>query len=615
MIFLAPIAGFIAGAIGCALVVLLYMLKLRRRPVSVSSTLLWSRAVKDMEGNIPWQKLSPTLLLWLHLLIVILFSLAIARPIFDDAFGEGQRVYLIIDTSASMNAKMENESGLDRAKEQAIDRVRTLFDSGRTPSVTVVSSSLETSVVLADSMQRGRIIGAINSIETTDQPGELADAISLIESMQEAGQSEGSDDSILLSEALVWMFTDGGSIREEQIPMRGGNGVSVSPFDGVDLLGNIGLVAIGASRDRADPAMCRLFVRVGRSSNGPAAAVIRVFDGDAIITSRAIAFENESVSIGETIELRLMQGLLLRVELEVEDALSADNRAWAFVPDPSPVRITVVAPGAIGDPLLIDMLEVIARTKVRVVDELEPIIDADLVVYDRVSPAALPDIPTIGFASLLPEQSRADQLDSPGSQSRMISWDRSDAIVRDAGVGSVSYQRSTMLHDDGSENGMRVLARDGQGPVISEWVNGSNRHLRVGFALHDSNWAVQVGLPIFLINAVEQLLPGTGGIGEVYTTTDVISLEGTDGQQISIGPIDRVGVIEMEGIKIGVSLLDSTESSLPVRKDIVIGSGIAANSGGFEGPSKRELWRWFTLAAILLIAIEWFVYSARVKIV
>ena len=154
MIFLAPIAGLIAGAIGIGAVLLLYMLKLRRRPVSVSSTLLWKRAVKDMEGNVPWQRVSPGMLLWLHLLIVILMSLAIARPVFDDALGDNQRVYLVIDTTASMNALVDGQSGLERAKAQAIDRIGVLFDSGRSAWVSVLSSGLEPRTVMTDSNQR-----------------------------------------------------------------------------------------------------------------------------------------------------------------------------------------------------------------------------------------------------------------------------------------------------------------------------------------------------------------------------------------------------------------------------------------------------------------------------
>lgn len=612
-------AGLIAGAIGIASVLLLYMLKLRRRPVSVSSTMLWSRAVKDMEGNVPWQRLSPTLLLWLHLLIVILLALAIARPVFDHAMGDGQRVYLVIDTSVSMNAVVDGRSGLEIAKEQAVDRARVLFDSGRSPRVSLISSALEPRVILADSSERGRIIGAIRAIEPTDQPGDLADAVALIESMHESGMVDddvdGSEVAGEVSAGAVWVFSDGGSLNADQIPMRGGGGMSVSPFDRSSAMGNLGLIAIGASRDRADPGICRLFVRVDRNADGPIAAVIRIFEDDSAITSRAVAFEENEETISESFEIRLMQGALLRVELDVDDALDVDDRAWVAVPDPSPVRITVVAPEGIADPLLVDMLEVISRTRVGVIGGDEPIIDADLVVFDRVSPTTLPDVATIGFASIFPEQSRSDLLEELGSRSRMISWDRSDAVVRDAGVGSVSYQRSVMFPEVDGDSGMRVLARDRRGALIVERSSGLHRHLRVGFALHDSNWAVQVGMPIFLVNAIERLLPGTSGVGEVFTTSDVVWMDGADGRRVSVGPIDRAGVIEIEGRRIGLGVLDRQESALDVRTDIEIGSGDLSKSQRVGGPTQRELWRWFSLLAILLIAIEWFAYGARVKII
>jgi aerotolerance regulator-like protein/VWA domain-containing protein len=605
LIFLSPIAGLIAGSIGISTVLLLYMLKLRRRPVAVSSTLLWSQAIKDMEGNIPWQRLSPSVLLLVHLLIVILLSLALARPVLDDAIGDGQRVYLVIDTSASMNATADGKPGIELAKAQAIERVEALFDSGRSARVSVIESSLEPSVVLGDVSERGRLIGAIKGIEPTDQPGEIGDAIGLIESLIEA--SAGDDEEQESADALVWVFADGGSVAGQVVSMRGGRGMVVSPYGdaAIGSLGNVGIVAIGASRDRSDPAQCRVFVRVVRNDSGPIAAVLRVFDGETQITTRAIAFDDDAASRSETIELRLMQSALLRVEIDVDDALDTDDRAWVRVPDPHPVRITLVAPNANADPLLVDMLEAVARTDVLVVDADEPFGDAELVVYDRVSPESLLPVPTIGFASLLPNQDRSDALEALGNRSRLISWDRADAMMRDAGVGSVSYQRSVMLP---TGQGTRALASDRSGAVMIEQVIGSHRHVRAAFALHDSNWAVQVGFPIFLINAIEQLLPGTSGVGEVYTTKEVITND-TE----SIGPIARIGEIEFAGHPIGVSLLDADESALSVRTDVVIGSG-ETRSGRFAGRSQRDLWRWFTLAAIALIAFEWFAYARRVKI-
>ncbi|MEX0876057.1 MAG: VWA domain-containing protein [Phycisphaerales bacterium] len=616
MIFLSPIAGLVAGAIGGAMVLLLYMLRLRRRPLQVSSTLLWSRAVKDLEGNIPWQRLSPSLLLLLHLLVVLLLALAIARPVADDALGINDRVYLVLDTSASMSGTVDGETGFDRARRRAIERVQLLFDSGRSARVSVIEAGSEPRVVLSGSTERGRLIGAINGLEPTDEPGEIAPAIELIETLHEARRGgdgeEGSEPGETVDgEALVWVYTDGGPIDRDTLAMRGGGGVTVPVFDGDEPPRNMGIVAVGARRDRVDPILCRVFVRIERSESGPRAGIVRVMAEDQVIASSAVSFGDDADSVTRTFEIRLPMAALLRLELGAEDALESDNRAWVSVPDPSPVRVSVVAPDAVADPLLVDMLSVITRTGVPVLGVNEPIGDADLVVYDRVSPSVLPGVPTIGFGGVVP--GAGSVLDDPGPRRRMISWDRADPLLQEAGVGAVSYQRSVEL--DTVE--ARVLASDREGAVIAEYARAGNRHVRVAFALHDSNWPVQYGLTVFLVNAIEQLLPGAGGEGTVYRTGEVIELPGPEGSPVAVGPFAQVGertIPGAGGARIGVSVLNAEETAMRTRSAIPIGSGRVDASGDFTGGGRRELWRWFTLAAIVLIAMEWFVYARKVRI-
>src|SRR5436190_14690534 len=97
--FLAPIAALVAAAITIPLLVALYFLKLRRKRVVVSTTLLWKKAIQDMQVNAPFQRLRKSLLLFLQLLILAALLLAFARPTFDQVAKPGQRMVILIDRS------------------------------------------------------------------------------------------------------------------------------------------------------------------------------------------------------------------------------------------------------------------------------------------------------------------------------------------------------------------------------------------------------------------------------------------------------------------------------------------------------------------------------------
>jgi hypothetical protein len=116
MSFLAPMSALVAAAIVIPPLVALYFLKLRRREVAVPSTLLWKKAIRDMQVNAPFQRLRRNLLLLLQLLLLAALLFAFARPTTQTAANPGQRVVLVIDHSASMNVEENGRTRLDRAR-------------------------------------------------------------------------------------------------------------------------------------------------------------------------------------------------------------------------------------------------------------------------------------------------------------------------------------------------------------------------------------------------------------------------------------------------------------------------------------------------------------------
>src|SRR5262245_61274418 len=107
-------------------IIALYFLKLRRQPLAVPSTYLWSKAIEDLHVNSLWQRLRQSLLLFLQLLLIAMIAFTLLRPGWSGAKLEGKRFVFLIDTSASMAATDVGHSRLDQAKQQTIGMIEQM---------------------------------------------------------------------------------------------------------------------------------------------------------------------------------------------------------------------------------------------------------------------------------------------------------------------------------------------------------------------------------------------------------------------------------------------------------------------------------------------------------
>src|SRR5215467_6128285 len=103
------------GALAGALVVVFYILKLRRRPVSVPFEKLWERILRDKEATSLFSQLKRlfSLLLQLALLALLLLALGDPRPAANVL--EGRNIVVLVDASASMKATDVSPSRIDSA--------------------------------------------------------------------------------------------------------------------------------------------------------------------------------------------------------------------------------------------------------------------------------------------------------------------------------------------------------------------------------------------------------------------------------------------------------------------------------------------------------------------
>ncbi|MEE8153365.1 MAG: BatA domain-containing protein, partial [Phycisphaerales bacterium] len=81
MNFLSPWSAMAAAGVVVPLLLLLYFLKLRRQLLRIPTTLLWRESTQDLQVNVPFQRLRPSLLLFLQLLLLATLLAALAQPV------------------------------------------------------------------------------------------------------------------------------------------------------------------------------------------------------------------------------------------------------------------------------------------------------------------------------------------------------------------------------------------------------------------------------------------------------------------------------------------------------------------------------------------------------
>lgn len=656
LVFLDPAAGIIAASLALPALLLLYFLKLRRRPVRISSTMLWDRAVEDLQVNAPFRWLRASLLLLLQFLALALLAGALGRPaLLDPAAPPEGRVVLLIDRSASMNATDGDAQGatrLDAARLAANEFIARLRP-GETEAM-VVSFAADARIESPYTDSRALLRDAVAAIEPTDQPGDLDGALELVSAFVSPSGEESEP-----VPATVVLFSDGAleraaPERRASIPGASFRFRRMGPVPDA-ARDNLGLVAMSARRDETDPRTLRLFARVLNAGPEPVETALAVRLNDAPTSAQALlvpgADENGPGQAPVTLSFPAPDGGLVVASIARDDALTVDNAAALVAAPPSDLRVWLVSGGA-PNPDLREALALLVpgpdALRVMALAEYERTIPIaspppDLIVFDRARPTALPAIPTISFGATLPIPGLGVADGSTGA-TRFLTWRRTHPLLRDVVLDAVIVSRplALTLPEEQPTVVSTPLAQGEDGALIALLEQGSVRRIIVAFDLDASTWALSYSFPIFIANAVDYLAgalgPGAGGVARGYLTTDPITVRAApEVQTIRVrGPIeldapvranDRaaplgslplVGVYSAEGAAprdatLAVNLLNDHESRIATASAVEVASASTRGGGSADG-APREIWPWFVLAAGALLTMEWFLFAWQMRV-
>jgi len=669
MLFLAPMTLALAAALTVPTLLALYMLKLRRRPVRVSTTQFWPQASQDVQANVPLRLIRPSLLLFLHLIILALFLAAIGRPAIMDDSGAGSRVVLILDTSASMAATdmrlgATAATRLEAARSRARDLTDSILSASTGGEIAVVALGREATILSGFSSSRRIVREAIDRAPQTDEPGDLAQTLRVVEAMALDSEDETRPPpiAILLSDGSFAPSTEparsAARVRFERIgpDLPAAPPAPTSP----ESHANTGIVALAAARDSADPALVRLFVEVLSAAQSPIDVPLSIsIDGQIVDRSIVrIGGINPDATPGRastTVSLRAPLGGVVLASLNTTDLLASDNAAALTLDPPARPVIWLVTRGtAAGDTLLRKALEELRPQRLDIIDEREYTLrlrtqadaQASLIVLSSVRSPRTPLAPTLSFGA--PPPLPGLEVSGVTEGSRATFWDREHPLLRNVSLDSLVVATSLRVTLAPALKAKQV-ARGSEGPSIIIAEHASLRHIAVLFDLDQSNWPILLGFPIFLADATDFLtLRGEASSGRWFRTgapatlrartaatsarAARITLEGpepraieipapspSDGavRTIPIGAFARAGVYIARGDALidralAINLTDATESALRAPPSLDIGGRQVEVGASVRQP--RELWWWFILAGGALLIIEWLIYAWKTRV-
>ncbi len=269
MTFLSPTVAIVAAAIALPTLLILYFLKLRRRDMEISTTLLWRKAVQDLQANAPFQKLRRNILLLLQLLVLGAAIFALAQPQISGEAKRGQKHVILIDRSASMLTRDETDSRgrevtrLDAAKESAGELVESLREAGLLQR----DSADEAMVVLFDTTatvrqnftgDKGILKSALDSINATESPTLIKEAMRLAKAHapQRIVEGQGLDFGEPIT---IHIFSDGNLPDASEAKADPTDEVLFHRFGKAET-GNIAITGVRSDRSFEDPSQLSVYV-------------------------------------------------------------------------------------------------------------------------------------------------------------------------------------------------------------------------------------------------------------------------------------------------------------------------------------------------------------------
>lgn len=591
-------------------IIILYILKQQTKEYKISSTLLWQETFKNMEASRPWEKLRKNLLMFLQILIVMVFVLALMGPWILSKSKEGQAV-IVIDNSASMGSIYEGKTTrLEAAKESACEYIDSL--PGNTV-MHIITDNQESILLFSGSKDKMAAKDKIKGIQQTDIPGDLSTSLGMAESCINNPET-----------ANFIFFTDSAF---EMGSMKGSVASFYSEGD------NIALGEIGYELDSKKG--YEVLVPVNSYTSNTATVDINLYSVTESGKEELIDVATVDISAkgGDSCFFqvkpdKLQDAIGLHAQINEADSLMGDNDSYVALSQVKEQKVLLLTKSnlflekAFGN---IQGVTVFKTDDEKVIDDNEKY---DLYIFDGIVPKVLPESGNFLFVNC---ESEKYVISSESLKSINLNVEDTEisSYIKNTTIGvneTLSYELPTWAK--------AFITSDDKVAAYYGTTDG-HKIATMGFDLHQTDFGLKMEFPILIAGLSEYLMDGGLVEENSYINGESAIIHGNSmGDKVAVSnrgsnvkefdvlessknylQLEQTGIYNVTQKINGekkqqsfVSLFPSeTESKVTPANEMFVDNDNIASADIKKGVFELKYYIVFLL--LLLMLVEWFVYQ------
>jgi hypothetical protein len=641
-----PLASLIQiFALAGTATVIFYILKLRRRPVAVPFSKIWTRILRDKEATSLFSQLKRLLSLLLQLALLALLLLALGDPRAAQNFIEGRNIVVLVDASASMQATDVAPSRLEAARERVKGMVRGLSGTDRMLIAQMDAAATPLSTLTGEVSE---LEAGLQRLAPTDASADFPRALRFA---ADSLRGLPSPEIIVVSDGAL------GDAADTAGPVHLGD-VKLSYVEIGERSRNAAITGFSVRRYPLDKSRYEVMLEVTNTSDEPLDVELSLF-GDGTLTDltrlrlrpheKLPRFYPNLSGASKTLEAKLT------LADGTHDDLPADDHAYALLPERRRARVQVVTAGNmfLEAALLLD-----EYLDVTVVDPAKyPQKGAfDVTIFDGfVPPPSAPGSggvlyinPTPGAAGLPFEVGKA--VESDEKKDDRLGFDVLDAkspLLRYTALSDVNIARGHVLKGVKED---RIVAASYKGPLLLQGRRAGGKFVALGFDIRESDLPMRIAWPLFLLNTINDFVEedvsyissfrtGTVWNVPVSSAADTATLELVgpdggpphtpggekrtvpvkDGRAVFLGQLAgfykiSTGSAAEETSMFAANLSDPLESTIAPHDKLEVNGHLAGEVGEFKVGVRREIWVYLLAAVLLVTTLEWLTFHRRITV-